>query len=244
MRKLVFAQNEIYHIYNRGVEKRDVFLDDNDRLRFIHNLYEFNDSQPAVPSNIKYASRNPGKEASQMHLKRCLEAQLLNRKRVVDILAFCLMPNHFHLLIQQKEEKGIVRFMQKLGTGYTNYFNQKYQRVGSLFQGRFKAVLVERDAHFLYLPHYIHCNPLDLATPDWRNGKTTGAQDSMTFLESYRWSSFPDYIGKNNFPSVTERALLIESMGGHDQYKQNTALWLNNAAEKMEMIKNTALDLV
>ena len=97
---------------------------------------------------------------------------------IVEILAFVLMPNHFHLILQQKVDSGITKFMHKLGTGYTMYFNEKYSRVGHLFQGRFKAVLVEKDHHFLYLPHYIHLNPLDLMNVRGSTSNMGGVSDA------------------------------------------------------------------
>lgn len=236
MRKPQFASNEIYHIYNRGTEKRNVFLDEQDHLRFLHDLFEFNDIKPALASNVRLNSRHPSRATDLNKLRSCLEVQPPNRRTVINILAFCLMPNHFHLLIQQKEEKGVVKFMQKLGTGYTMYFNKKYQRVGSLFQGRFKATIIERDAYFLHIPNYIHCNPLKLIMPDW---KTSGAPDinqAVNFLENYRWSSFSDYIGKKNFPSLTQRELLLNTYGGPAAYKENIIKCLDSRHLNMEVI--------
>ena len=172
MKKPQFVNNQIYHLYNRGVEKRKVFLDDGDHFRFIHDLSEFNDIEPALPSNIQFSLRRPSQFTSQ-----CLEVEPLNigkegsKKPLIEILAFCLMPNHYHLLVRQLIDNGITRFMQKLGTGYTMYFNQKNKRVGSLFQGRFKAVPIENERHFLYIPYYIHLNPLGLIEPEWQEKK-------------------------------------------------------------------------
>ncbi len=127
----------------------------------------------------------------------------------MEILVFTLMPNHYHLMLRQISEDGIVKFMQKLGTGYTMYFNKKYDRVGSLSQGRFKAVHLTREEHLIHLPHYIHTNPY--------RGST-----SIYDLENYRWSSFPDYIGKKNFPAVTERCFLLDILGGEEKFRMYT----------------------
>lgn len=210
MQKPSFVNDAIYHIYNRGVEKRNIFGDDKDRFRFVHDLFEFNDTKPAL--NLNYYFGKQSMEVEPQYTRK-------PRKLLVEILAFCLMPNHYHLLLRQKLENGIITFMQKLGTGYTMYFNQKYERVGSLFQGRFKAVLVNKDAHLLYLPHYIHLNPLDSAMPDWREKEIINHKKAMKFLENYRWSSFQDYIGIKNFPSVTQRDFILKLFGGRGSYK-------------------------
>jgi putative transposase len=204
MKRPKFVNDQIYHVYNRGVEKRNVFLDDRDYFRFIHNLFEFNDERPA--ENL-YSEVQP-------------------RKLLVKILVFCLMPNHYHLLLRQEKENGIVKFMQKLGTGYTMYFNQKHDRVGALFQGRFKAILIDKEPHFFYLPCYIHINPLDLIESKWREGEIKDYQGAIDFLENYRWSSHSDYVGKKNFPSVTQREFLLDYFRGENQYKKSIENWL------------------
>ncbi len=212
MKKPIFTKDQIYHIYNRGVEKRNIFLDDQDYFRFIHNLFEFNDEN--------YSSQN----VKVQPWKRCEK----KRELLTEILMFTLMPNHFHLLLKQKKENGIIKFMQKLGTGYTMYFNKKYDRVGGLFQGRFKAVIIKEDVHFIHLPYYIHANPLKLIEPNW---KTEGLKDhkkAVDFLENYRWSSFLDYIGKKNFPSVTQREFFLDIFKGCKNYKEQTKNWLRD----------------
>lgn len=233
MQKPPFVENQIYHIYNRGVEKRDVFLKDKDYFRFIHDLFEFNDENSAL--NVVYYFNRQSKEVELQYL----EKERKPRRLLVEILIFTLMPNHFHLVIKQKRENGIVKFMQKLGTGYTNYFNKKYKRVGSLFQGRFKAALVSEEAHFIHLPFYIHTNPLDLLN---YGSSTSIVEKEMEFLENYRWSSFPDYIGKKNFPSVTSRELFLEFFKGPEEYRKTTKKWLKEREVNLENIKEVRLE--
>ena len=217
MKKPQFATDSLYHIYNRGVEKRKVFIDDQDRFRFIHDLFEFNDE--ACAQNIYY--KLPSLKSYEVQPRK-----ISKRKLLVEIIAFCLMPNHFHLFLRQNADNGVIRFMQKLGTGYTMFFNQKYQRVGGLFQGRFKAVLIEKESHFLYLPHYIHLNPLDLYMPLWREKRITNPEKALKFLESYRWSSYPDHAGKKNFPSVISSNLFKKLFGTPKEYRESLREWI------------------
>ncbi|MEK7566700.1 MAG: transposase [Patescibacteria group bacterium] len=115
------------------------------------------------------------------------------------------MPNHIHLLLSPVAENGMPLFMKKFNGGYAKYFNEKYKRTGALFEGRYKRILIENDAHFDYILYYIHLNPLDLITPEWRDKKLNNFRKAMKFLDSYRWSSYLDYTGEKNFPSVTQR---------------------------------------
>ena len=108
------------------------------------------------------------------------------------------------------------------------YFNQKYERVGGLFQGRFKAMLIEKESHFLYLPHYIHLNPLDLRMPSWRDKKIKNVPRALTFLKSYRWSSYLDHIGKKNFPSIISSNLFKEFYGTPRVYRESLHEWVND----------------
>ena len=226
MQKPHFVQERIYHIYNRGVEKRKVFLDKNDYYRFIHDLYELNDEEPTY--NSAYYNSN---------LVEVKPRQ--DRKLLVDILAFVLMQNHFHLLLRQRKENGIARFMQKLGTGYTMYFNKRYERVGSLFQGSYKAVMPTEEAHFTYLLLYIHLNPIKIY-----RGRTsaTSAKGMISFLRNYRWSSFPDYIGKKNFPSVTSRKFFLEFFGGEKNIFTDTYDFIKDGKEFGEQIHEVMID--
>ncbi len=246
MTKPQFTTDHIYHLYNRGVEKRDIFLNKQDYLRFIDDLFEFNDREAALPSNVRFILRKP-RGVTEHHLRHCLEVQPLNRKlnhigtkHLVEILCYALMPNHFHLMVRQLQDGGISKFMQKLGTGYTMYFNQKYERVGGLFQGGFKAKSLERDAHFLYLPYYIHFNPLDLSMPSWRDGLLRNYQKAMNFLDTYRWSSHLDYAGKKNFPSIISTSFLKDFLGQPSRYRKSCNELLVSLS--LEEIQDVALD--
>ena len=229
------VEDEIYHIYNRGVEKRNIFLEDEDYLRFIHDLFEFNDEALAQSSNIRFSLRCPA-QAKITHLNQCLGTRSPNigkRKLLVEILVFVLMPNHFHLILKQKKENGIAKFMHKLGSGYATYFNQKYKRVGGLFQGRFKAIHINKEAYFTHLPFYIHANPLKIL-------KSSGSQISQ--LEKYRWSSFQDYVGIKNFPSLTSRELFLDFFGGEEKYLEQTKQWIKERKNNFQKIKEIILE--
>ncbi|MDO8676913.1 MAG: transposase [Candidatus Azambacteria bacterium] len=204
MRKQKLVTDNIYHIYNRGVEKRRVFMDERDYLRFTNNLAIFNDTRSVL--NAKYRAKEI--------------AMADSRKSLVDILAFCLMPNHYHLLLRQKEDGGISQFMNKISVGYTNYFNLKYTRVGSLFQGTFKAVLINKESQFIYIPYYIHLNPLDLIIPDWRENGVNKLKPAIEFLSSYKWSSHRDYIGESNFIGVLNKQILNEFFINPSNYQE------------------------
>lgn len=231
LRKTSLVQGEIYHIYNRGVDKRDIFMDDEDRVRFIHDLYEFNDSNPALNLAVHL---NKNKEVGLPNIQR------KPREMLVEILAFCMMDNHFHLMIRSISENGITEFMRKLGTGYTNYFNKKYERNGALFQGKFKSVHIEKDSHLMYLPIYIHFNPLDFEFPEWRKGKIKNSKKAIEFLGEYRWSSYMDYIGQKNFPSLIQKDFILQRVGNESMFKKEVIDWLKNFDESE--IKEVSLE--
>jgi putative transposase len=207
------AINEIYHIFNRGVEKRIVFLNDADKKRFVQNLYIFNDSTPIINNN-----------RPDLREVRLLSEE---REKLVEILAFTLMPNHYHLMLKQVAENGRTECMRKIGTGYTNYFNTKYQRVGSLFQGKYKAALLENQRHFMYLPHYIHLNPLDIKFPEWRKRRLKNIEITIEFIESYPWSSYAEYVGlPSKLPKLVDEKFINEFFEDSQQYQKDLKEWL------------------
>jgi len=200
------VMSEFVHVLNRGVDKRDIVLDDGDRARFLHDLYVFNDAEPAM---------------NFLHHGRQGLASAPPRNLLVHIHAFALMMNHYHLLLSACVENGISLFMKKLNMGYTKYFNEKYERVGTLWQSKYKGIAIERDAHFLYIPYYIHLNPLDYTYPEWRKGEVRNPQAALRELDKYRWSSHLDYIGIPNFPSLTYRHELEPLLGNRGEYERN-----------------------
>ena len=193
-RTISFSEGEYYHIYNRGVEKRDIFMERRDYDRFIKLLYATNSTKPVVYREIENK----------------LFSEIDREQQLVAIGAYCLMPNHFHLLVKEMSEGGISKFMEKLGTGYSMYFNKKYKRSGFLFQGNFKAEHVDSDEYLKYLYSYIHLNPVKLIDPEWKKFGIRDAASAKKFLEGYRDSSYLDYLSrereeklilsKNEFP--------------------------------------------
>lgn len=173
-RKIPFVSGNIYHVYNRGVEKRTVFREIEDYAYFEHILKVFNSEEPA--SNTRY------------HFYRSRTSiNKRKQKPLVELEMFCLMPNHYHLLLRQKAPHGISRYLQKIGTGYTHFFNKKYNRSGVLFQGKTKSQSVEKDNYFRYAQEYIFLNPLELFEKDWKERGVRDSHKAATFLESYRW---------------------------------------------------------
>ncbi|OGN03263.1 MAG: hypothetical protein A2651_02760 [Candidatus Yanofskybacteria bacterium RIFCSPHIGHO2_01_FULL_42_12] len=208
----------VYHALNRGVEKREIFLDKQDYLRFVHDLYELND-EDRVENSTRIFKIDPGLTSTTTRKKR---------KTLVDILAFCLMPNHYHLMLSPRVKNGIPKFMAKINIGYAKYFNQKYEREGALFQGRYKKILITDNTHFLHLPFYIHFNPLDLKYPEWRENNISSPQKTLEFLEYYKWSSHLEYLGAKNYGSVLNKKILDEIFDGSAGYKKLVETYLKD----------------
>lgn len=167
VRTVSFADGEFYHIYNRGVEKRDIFLQSKDYKRFIKTLYYYQFKGPK-PSLSKYT------ENGLNNLK------FLPENKIIEVICYCLMPNHFHLLVRQLQENGISKFMGQLQNSFTKYFNTKHDRIGVLFQGPFKAVIMENDEQFIHVSRYIHLNPV--------------VSGIVKKPENYQWSSYLEYL--------------------------------------------------
>ncbi|MBI5140228.1 MAG: transposase [Candidatus Vogelbacteria bacterium] len=200
-----FIDGGIYHIYNRGTDKRDIFLDDQDYFRFIHYLYACNDVEPLEKiENLIIGDPISG---------------IRGRERLVSIFCYALLPNHFHLLIQQRKEGGVSKFMQKLSIGYTMYFNVRNERTGVLFQGKFKSKFVDDEKYLETLVNYIHLNPLDIFQKKWKENGVKDYASAKNFLEEYRWSSYLDYIGKKNLPSLLDFVAIKENLGDTIEHK-------------------------
>jgi len=240
MRKVYFETDHFYHVYNRGVDKRVIFQKKQDYYRFIHYLYEFNNRENII--NLSKLIYRKDKRERKMDIKESeisVPISLRNRERVplLDIICFCLMPNHFHLIVRQIIDGGVSKFMQKVCVGYAMYFNQKNKRTGALFEGRFKAKHIESDEYLMHLSRYIHLNPVKLIKPDW---KEKGILESewgkiKDFLEKYKWSSYLDYIGKKNFPSVINKSIILEQFKDERAYEEFVASFVTDG---MALIKD------
>ena len=179
-----FVDHTYYHVYNRGVEKRDIFLDDKDYLAFLGCLKLY--LTPPHPVDRRIAITLQGETLSNTNkVIYCPSRQPNNHEKTIDLVAYCLMPNHFHLLFRSIEKDSMTKFMRSLATRYSMHFNKKYERVGSLFQGPYKAVMVEHENQFLWVTKYIHRNPLTLSL----------YKENPCKLAEYPYSSYKNYLG-------------------------------------------------
>jgi putative transposase len=164
-----------YHIYNRGIERREIFLDEQDYSVFLGYVKFYLDKPILQGLALKDLS---GKTIPPSRVSK-------NYSSEISLLAYCLMPNHFHFLIRQSSDRGIAEFMQSLVLKYVLYFNKKYKRVGSLFQSRYKTVLIKNEEQFAYITKYIHRNPIDLLP----------SRPGLEGLSAYKYSSYGNYLG-------------------------------------------------
>jgi len=185
------AIGEWYHCYNRGVDKRVVFKHSRDYERFIALLASGNSSTPIRLDNIQQTIQ----QGSTL-LDLVLQDVDICKHEYVDIGAYALMPNHYHLLLRVKVEGGLSKFMQKIGTAYTMYFNKAYERTGALFAGKYKVKYVTDDRYFKRVFDYIHANPAELIEAGWAQGTIRNREALKQFLTCYQYSSLPDYLCK------------------------------------------------
>ena len=223
-RKEQFVTGEFYHAVIRGIDGNKIFKDIDDHYRGIFSMYEFNNAKPVLIKD---------RRKIRAHFKKIIKKEKDNppafidsRDKLVEVVVFCIMPNHLHLLLRQLKEGGIIKFMRKLGAGYGRYFNIKYKRKGYVFQNRFVAVRIKDDNQLKIVFAYIHSNALSLIMPKWKEKGIKNLKKAVQFLECYKWSSYQDYIGKQNFPSVTERAFILEVVGGRGGCQKFMNDWL------------------
>lgn len=187
-RKTEFVEGEYYHIYDRGNSKQKIFLDDKDRERFSKLLYLCNSKK-----RVDFRDDIVKKKINVWDFEK--------GESIVNIGAWVLIPNHFHLYITPKTEarlpsgNTITDFIHRVLTAYSKYFNAKYQRTGSLFEGKFKSVHMEKDTQAKYLFSYIHLNPVKLINSKWKEQGIKNTKETLKFLDSYKWSSYLDYLG-------------------------------------------------
>ncbi len=202
MKRPQFINNHFYHVFNRGVDKRKVYMENKDYSRFLYGLRDFNDKNSSVNLHRLIKKESNGISVGYPMSNRIDEK---DREPLVKIHCSCLMPNHFHLIFEQLEDGGISSFMQKLGIGYTKYFNEKYERSGVLFQGKFKAILIDRDEYLNYLMQYIYMNPLDLFELGWKENGLKDWRKAKQFLEDYRWTNCKNFDKHDEFLKSCQR---------------------------------------
>jgi len=209
-RNTILAPDSYYHIYNRGTESRVIFQNQYDHERFLALIYICNNIEPVRIENIVRSQPEQGLTL----LKEVLKIE--RNKPLIDVCSYCLMPNHFHFILKEREDGGISKFMQKIMTAYTMYFNKRYERNGSLFQGSFKANLVDTDNYLKYLISYVHLNPIKLIEQNWKEERIQNMKRAEKFLDNYKYSSYLDFCGtdrlegllinKNGLPNYFENS--------------------------------------
>lgn len=207
------VSGEFYHIFNRGSEKRDIFTQIRDYKRFQQTLYYYQFIGPK-PSFSKFA-------------KSDLNAFRPNvNQKLVEILCYCSMPNHFHLLVKQLKDRGISTFVSQFANSYTKYFNTKYRRVGPLLQGAFKAVRIETDEQLVHVSRYIHLNPV--------------VSGLVKKPEEYQWSSYLEYITQNPFfCSINEVMSLFSSPQKYQEFVEAQI----DYGITLEILKHRTIDI-
>ncbi|MEX2052429.1 MAG: hypothetical protein WD991_01895 [Candidatus Paceibacterota bacterium] len=231
LRKTILAPGEFFHIYNRGNSKQRIFLDDEDKARFVSLLFlcnskrSFNYRNDIIRADIDIWSFDRGES-------------------IVSIGAWVIMPNHFHIylrLVRDKaEENGKSAasiFMEKLARSYAQYFNTKYNRTGALFEGRFKAVHITTDTQAKYNFSYIHLNSIKLIDSKWREKGLKDFSKAKKFLEGYKWSSYLDYRGKirpeNKILNVKDFPKYFKNMSNFDSEINE---WLRLVPDKAKIV--------
>lgn len=205
------VNDSFYHVFNRGVEKRIIFLEEQDFRRFIRTLIYYQLSGPKPP----YSERD-----------RLLNQDFANNPKIVEVVCYCLMPNHFHLVLRQLRDGGISEFLRKVINSYTKYFNTKYKRVGPLFQGVFKTVLIEDDFQLIHLSRYIHLNPY--------------VSKLVPVTQEYPYSSYHNFIGLEHDPLCLKDYVLHHFRDG-DDYKEFVEGYQDYAME-LEFMKHILLE--
>jgi len=212
-RKISLVDGEYYHVYNRGADKRDIFSDDEVLDRFMQSVAEFNGPDPI------------GSIYEHSYDKNSLTTGSQTNKSLVSVVCFCLNPNHFHFILRQESERGIEKFMQRLG-GYPKYFNNKYKRSGVLFQGKFKAKHILDDKYLLYLSAYVNLN-----NRVHQIGSSSSLDNQSSNLIRSSWNEFVDQ-GSTNF---CDKDIILGQFPNKDAYKKFALELLPTMVEAKKM---------
>jgi len=208
MRKTKFVDGEYYHIFNRGVDKRNIFSDQNDLERFFTSMIIFNSVEPVGSFwELSYKDKHlKGLDnLGAKHPSRLLGCLAPKEERLVDFVSYCLNPNHFHFILAQLKDGGISEFMKRLGGGYTNYFNEKFDRTGSLFQGTFKSKLIDVNEYLLHISAYVNLNN---KVHQWDAG-----------LEKFTKSSWDEYTAEGS-GGFCDKDIILGQFKTKGEYKK------------------------
>jgi len=219
MRNLQFAENAFYHVYNRGVDKRPIFMEENDMHRFFEGMSLFNNSNSIGSLERKMASSRHG-------VSTVSTESTGSEDRLVNFVAYCLNPNHFHFILEQISEKGIERFMHKLGMGHSKFINAKYRRSGALFQGSFKAIHLDSDTYLLHASAYINLNN---RIHKYEPGILTK-------------SSWKEYVVEENDHGFCKKDLVLEQFKDRKSYKVFAEESLKDIVRRKEFKKELEND--
>lgn len=225
-RTISFANGEYYHVYNRGVDKRNIFQDRNDLNRFFQSMKEFNSMEP-IGSIYKQSFTQLRGTTPQLGTPK------LVYKPLVRFVCYCLNPNHYHFVLIQSVEGGISEFMRRMG-GYTSYFNEKYKRSGILFQGRFKSTHIDSNEYLLHVSAYVnlnnkvHSHPLRGTTPQWGVKSSWGE-----YIDDK--SNNPENEKQNEQESFCEKDIVLGQFKNIGEYKAFAESSLKDIRENKEM---------
>ncbi|MBI4066834.1 transposase [Candidatus Gottesmanbacteria bacterium] len=221
-RSIPLISNQYYHLFNRSIAKQPIFLSSSQYLRFLELIDFYRFTKPGL--RYSHFNRLPVEEKSQF-------LKLLYKKdeKLINILSFSLMPNHFHFLAQQVQDNGIKIFMSQIQNSYARYFNTRQGRSGALFQEMFKAVRIESDDQLIHVVRYIHLNPL-----------TSYVIKEIAEIENYPWTSFIDYMGKRNLPLISKN-MIMDHFSNTQKLKSFTLDQLNYQ-RSLEKIKHLIID--
>ncbi|MDP3882669.1 MAG: transposase [Candidatus Staskawiczbacteria bacterium] len=215
IRKFKFIPGGFYHLFNRGNGKQDIFRNDKDRYRFLQAIYLSNSK--GIGFTVADLEKIKGGYSLEK-IKNLLEQKNIIYDPLVKICTDCLMPNHFHFLVEEIQEGGVSCFMQKLGNSYARYFSIKYDRPGSLFQGRFGAVEVSNDNQLKYLLIYINVlNPAQLVESDLKENGISDFEKVLDRVENYSWSGHQEFMGRRN-SVIIDKGLLGEIFSSPEEY--------------------------
>jgi putative transposase len=213
MKRTQLAEGEYYHVFNRGVDKREIFGDLIDRQRFFQSMDEFNTIDPigSIYENFFRDRKEQNK----------------SKKKLVSFVSYCLNPNHYHFILKQISEKGIEKLMQRLGIGYTKYYNKKYERIGALFQGAFKSIHINSNAYLFHLSVYVNLND-----------KIHSLGNRISKSQS-SWGEYVDYFAENTF--CADKRVVLGNFKDGEEYRKFALEVLPSIKERKE-IKNLLIE--